>query len=83
MKLVLDVDSLDSRFEDYSFDDDGLLIYHNMIYITDHEGLWKVVLEEMHCTLFAGHPGVNKMMVDLRPLYFWPRLKQDVTKYMA
>jgi hypothetical protein len=39
MKLVLDMDSSDSCFEDYSFDDNGLLRYHNMIYVPDPEGL--------------------------------------------
>ena len=39
VKSVLDMDSLDSRFEVYSFDDDGLLRYQNKIYVLDSEGL--------------------------------------------
>ena len=83
VKLVLDVDSSDSQFEDYSFDDDSLLRYQNKIYVPNHEGLWKVILEEMHCTSFVGHPGVNKTMTNLRPLYFWSGLKWDVAEYVA
>ena len=70
MKLVLETDASNSRLDDYSFDDDGVLRYQSRIYVPNCEGLQKVVLEEMHCNPFLGHLGVNKMMADLRPLYF-------------
>ena len=57
MKSVLDVDSSNSWFEDYSFDYDGLLRYQNRIYVPHNEGLQKMVLEEMHCTPFAENLG--------------------------
>ena len=69
---------MDSWFEDYSFDEDGLLRYQNRIVVLDREGLQKVF-----CTPFSRHPGVNKMMADLRPLYFWSGLKWDVIEYVA
>ena len=75
VRSSLDLDPLDLRFEDYSCDDNGLLRYYNKIYVSNCEGLQKAVLEEIHCTPFVGSPGVNKMMADLRPLYFWLGLK--------
>ena len=83
VKSVMNTDASDSRFDDYSLDEDGLLKYQNRIYVPDREGLRRVVLEEMHNTPFSGHPGVNKMMADLRPLYFWLGLKRDVIEYVA
>lgn len=83
VKFVMDTDASDSRFDDYSLDEDGLLKYQNRIYVPNREGLRRVVLEEMHNTPFSGHPGINKMIADLRPLYFWPGLKRDVAEYVA
>lgn len=83
VKTALHTDPSDHRFDGYSFDIEGLLRYQGRMYIPNHVGLRKIVMEEMHSTPYSGHPGVTKMVADMRPLYFWPGLKRDVTVFVA
>ena len=53
------------------------------MYIPNHAGLRKIVMEEMHSTPYSSHPRVTKMVVDMRPLYFLLGLKHDVTAFVA
>ena len=53
------------------------------MYIPNCAGLRKIVMEEMHSTPYSSHPGVTEMVADMRPLYFWPGLKRDVTAFVA
>ena len=83
VKTTLHTDPFDYCFNGYSFDNNGLLRYQGRIYILDRARLMKIVMEEMHSTPYSGHLGVTKMATNLRPLYFWPRLKCVVTTFLA
>ena len=41
------------------------------------------ILDEAHTTPYSIHPGATKMYQDLRSLYWWSGMKQDVVKYVA
>ncbi|KAG8503560.1 hypothetical protein CXB51_001543 [Gossypium anomalum] len=41
------------------------------------------ILKEAHGGFCAMHPGGNKLYHDLRELYWWPGLKQEVTEFMG
>ncbi|KAH9304125.1 hypothetical protein KI387_008529 [Taxus chinensis] len=83
VKVVLEPDSQDHRYEGYLIDGDGLLRFNVKIYISECGDLRIIVLEEAHCAPYSGHPGVTKMMVDIKQLYVWPELKQDVTSFVT
>lgn len=53
------------------------------MYISIQGALRTKVLQEAHNALYSGHLGVTKLMADLKPLYFLPRLKRDVTEFVA
>ena len=40
-------------------------------------------MDEAHNSKLSIHPGSNKMYHDLRHLYWWPNMKQYITKYIS
>lgn len=83
VKLTLEHDPTNPKVEGYTLDEDGLLRYNNRIYIPNSGDLREVVLSEAHNAPYSGHPGVNKLYVDLKKLYFWQGMKNDTVKYVA
>jgi hypothetical protein len=57
-------------FEGFMFEDDGLLIFKNQIYITKIDDLRSLILNEADKAVYMAHPGVTKMREDLKPLFF-------------
>ena len=66
------------RFEGFSFDSDGLLRFKNRIYVQPNGELRMLVLSEARRKVYMAHPGVTKMRVDLKPLFFWKGMKEDI-----
>jgi hypothetical protein len=71
------------RFEEFSFDSDGLLRFKNWIYVTSNNELRMLFLREAHIAIYRAHLGVTKMRVDLKPLFFWKGMKADIVNYVA
>jgi hypothetical protein len=71
------------RFEAISFDSDGLLRFKNQIYVLLNDELRMLILSEAHREIYMAHPRVMKMMADLKPLFFWKRMKADIVNYVA
>ena len=65
------------------FDDDGLLRFKNRIYIPLNDELRSLILNEAHKETYIAHPGVTKMRVDLKPLFFWKGMKANIVNYVA
>jgi hypothetical protein len=42
-----------------------------------------LILSEAHRAVYMAHPGVTKMRVDLKPLFFWKGMKADIVNYVA
>jgi hypothetical protein len=59
---------------------DGLLLHlgHICVPISNHA---KLILES-HYSQVAGHFGVEKTMVVLQKHFYWPKIRQDVKKYI-
>jgi hypothetical protein len=45
--------------------------------------LKKKILDEAHLSKFSMHPGSTKMYPNLKPLYWWTRMKREIAKYVA
>jgi hypothetical protein len=58
------------RYEGFYFDSDGLLRFKGRIYIPPNDELRMLILSEAHRAVYMAHPGVTKMRVDLKPLFF-------------
>jgi hypothetical protein len=41
------------------------------------------ILDEPHLSKFSMHPGSTKMYHDLKPLYWWTRMKREIAQYVS
>lgn len=41
------------------------------------------ILTKVHSSPYTMYPSINKMYRDFGELYWWPRLKRDVTDFVA
>ena len=71
------------RYEGYSLDSDKILGYNGKIYVPPNEEMRNLILIEAHQAVYMAHPRVSKMTTDLKPLFFWKRMKTDTVNYVA
>ena len=57
--------------------------FKNRLVVPSSEELRRKNLDEAHNSKLSIHPGSNKMYHDLCHLYWWPNMKQDITKYIS
>jgi hypothetical protein len=64
------VRQLDPKYEGYSLEADELLRYRGRMYIHESGDIRSIILKEANRELYCAHPGVKKMYVDMRNLFF-------------
>ena len=47
------------------------------------KGYWQLLLEEHHCTPLTPHVGTRKMLHLMQARVWWPRMRADITKFVA
>ena len=57
--------------------------FKNRLVVPSSDELRRKILDEAQNSTLSIHPGSNKMCHDLRHLYWWPNMKQDITKYIS
>jgi hypothetical protein len=67
----------------FSIDEQGVVKYKNRLVVPGNEELRRKILDEAHQSKLSIHPGSNKMYHDLRQLYWWSNMKQDITRYIT
>ena len=60
-----------------------ILCYENRLYVPMLNDLRKKLLVEFHNSPFSGHPGITKMLADLKQQYFWKGMKKDVINFVT
>ncbi|GJR10875.1 putative reverse transcriptase domain-containing protein [Tanacetum coccineum] len=70
---------LDKQFERK---EDGGLYLAERDWVPVYGNLITLIMNEAHTTKYYVHPGAKKMYYDLRDLYWWPRMKKDITLYV-
>lgn len=83
VKQAMGEDYSDHRYDKYELELDGILRYQGRMYILEGGELRKLILHEVHNTPYLGHPGITKMVADLRSLYFWPKHIKEGIEYVA
>jgi hypothetical protein len=53
------------------------------MYIPEDGDIRSIILKEAHRALYCAHPGVKKMYADMRKLFFWVGMKNDVVRCVA
>jgi hypothetical protein len=71
------------KFEGYSLDNDGLLIFDKRIYIQPNDELRSFILRKSHREMYMALLGVMKMKRNLNPLFLWKGKKAYIVGYMV
>ena len=71
------------KYAGYQLTSDGLLTYKGRLYIPTCDTLEKFILDELHKIPYVGHHGYQKMIIALKKLFYWPRMKRDTTDYLV
>ena len=74
---------VEGRGPQFSIDDQGVVRFKNRLVVPSNEELRRKILDEAHASKLSIHPDSNKMYHDLRHLYWWSNMKQDITKYVT
>ena len=67
----------------FSIDEHGVVRYKDRLVVPFSEELRRKILSEAYHSKLSIHPGSNKMYHDLRHLYWWPNMKQDITRHVT
>jgi hypothetical protein len=71
-----------AKFEGFTMDNNELLGFKSQIYIPPNDELRSLILNEAHREEYMAHPRVMKMRADLKTLFFWKGMKEDIVNYM-
>ena len=74
--------ALERHESDWDDDKNGLLTYRRRTYVPVNRPLREKIIHDAHDTPLAGHPGCYKTAELILHEYWWPRLQQDVRKYV-
>ncbi|GJZ31778.1 putative reverse transcriptase domain-containing protein [Tanacetum coccineum] len=67
---------LDTQFERR---DDGGIYFMDRIWIPSIRDVRTLIMDEAHTSKYSIHLGADKIYYDLRDLYWWPRMKKDIS----
>ncbi|GJY33581.1 putative reverse transcriptase domain-containing protein [Tanacetum coccineum] len=71
---------LDKQMEHRS---DGALYYLDRIWVPLTGDVRTLIMDESHKSKYLVHPRADKMYYDLRDMYWWPRIKKDISLYVS
>ena len=74
---------VEGRGPHFSVDEHGVVRYKDRLVVPFSEELRRKILNEAHYSKLSIHPGSNKMYHDLRQLYWWYNMKQDITRHVV
>jgi hypothetical protein len=60
-----------------------LLLYQGRLFVPEDDQLRTKLLNEIHATLPAAHPGRNKTRKIAARQFYWPRMNADIDLYIA
>jgi hypothetical protein len=67
------------KYNCFRQDSKGVLWFEDRLVVPKNPELRKRILDEAHLSKFSMHPGSNKMYHDLRSLYWWTRMKREIS----
>jgi hypothetical protein len=71
------------KYKCFRQDGKGILWFESRLVVPKNKDLKKKILDEAHLSKFSMHPGSIKMYHDLKPLYWWTRMKREIAQYVS
>ncbi|GKB28870.1 putative reverse transcriptase domain-containing protein [Tanacetum coccineum] len=67
----------------FATDGSGGFFFRNRVSLPQFGGLRDLVMHESHKSKYSIHLGSDKMYQDLKLLYWWPNMKDDIATYVS
>jgi hypothetical protein len=71
------------KYKCFRQDRKGILWFEDRLVVPKNKDLKKRILDEAHLSKFSMHPRSTKMYHDLKPLYWWTRMKREIAQYVS
>ncbi|GJX06105.1 putative reverse transcriptase domain-containing protein [Tanacetum coccineum] len=62
---------------------DGTLCFKGRSWLPCYGDLRTMIMHESHKSKYSIHPGSDKMYQDMKKLYWWPNMKDDIATYIS
>jgi hypothetical protein len=69
--------------KNFRVDDKGILWFNDRLVVPKDKELRNQIITEAHSSRLSIHPGSSKMYQDLKPYYWWTKMKKEITAYVA
>jgi hypothetical protein len=67
---------------DFGLDENGVLMFRDLVCVPDVLELKRRILEEGHRSSLSINPGATKMYQDLKRLFWWPGMKKEIAEFV-
>ena len=83
LRLVDQLTLINKGKEDkFGIDENGVMRFGNRVCLLGIPELKKNILEEVHRSGLSIHPGDTKMYQNLKKLFWWPGMKNEVAEFV-
>jgi hypothetical protein len=73
----------DEKYKCFHQNSKGTLWFEDRLVVPKNGDLKKKILDEAHLSKFSMHLGSTNMYHDLKPLYWWTRMKREIAMYVS
>jgi len=67
----------------FRIDEKGVLWFDNRLVVPKDRDLRNKILDEAHSSKLSIHPGSSKMYQNLKPRFWWTKMKKEIAAYVA
>jgi hypothetical protein len=67
----------------FRVDEQGVLWFKERLIVPKDRELKNQLMDEAHLSKLSIHPGSSKMYQELRPHYWWTKMKKEIAAYVA
>jgi hypothetical protein len=67
----------------FRIDEQGVLWFDDRLVMPKNRELKNLIMDEAHLSKLSIHPGSSKMYHDLRPRFWWTKMKKEIAAYVA
>jgi hypothetical protein len=67
----------------FRVDDKGILWFNDRLVVPKDKKLRNQIMAEAYSSKLSIHPGSSKMYQDLKPYYWWTKIKKEIMAYFA
>ncbi|KAG8499058.1 hypothetical protein CXB51_005458 [Gossypium anomalum] len=77
------VQSKSTPNSEFKIEADGCLFFRGRVCVPKSSKLVQKILNEAHNSNMSVHPSSNKMYNDWKKIYWWPRMKRDISEFIS